>query len=295
MNKNIHTLVNDVYELVKRNDGWFNEGIADDLSRSITRRLSEQLGQRNTERRDLRLSQMGPRCPRALWYSVHRPELAEALPPWATIKYSYGHILEALLICLAKAAGHEVTGEQDELVLDGIKGHRDCVIDGCIVDVKSASSRSFQKFKDRTLAQDDAFGYLEQLDGYVVASRDDDLVREKSRGYILAIDKTLGHMVLYEHAVRSEHIQRRIRDFKRIVEGTVPPTCTCETRTSGGGGNVELGDVAGYSAYKFCCFPQLRTCLTSKGPRYLVHVNKWPTYAGKPLPEIDRDGKIIYH
>src|SRR6266849_6159935 len=40
---------------------------------------------------------------------------------------------------MAKAAGHEVLGEQDELTLDGVVGHRDCVIDGCIVDVKTTS------------------------------------------------------------------------------------------------------------------------------------------------------------
>ena len=124
----------------------------------------------------LRLSQMGPRCPKALWYSIHHPELAEKLPTWAKFKYAYGHILEAFAIILAKEAGHDVTGEQDAIEVDGVIGHRDCVIDGCIVDVKSASSRSFQKFKTKTLAQDDPFGYLDQLDAYMAGSLEDPLV-----------------------------------------------------------------------------------------------------------------------
>jgi len=78
-----------------------------------------------------------------LWHSIHTPEKAEALPAWAEIKYTYGHILEALAISLAKAAGHEVTGEQDAITVDGILGHRDCVIDGCVVDVKSANRPEF--------------------------------------------------------------------------------------------------------------------------------------------------------
>ena len=48
--------------------------------------------------------------------------------------YAFGHMIEGLAIGLAKASGHEVLGEQDEIYVDGIRGpHRDCVIDGCVV------------------------------------------------------------------------------------------------------------------------------------------------------------------
>src|SRR5258705_12324610 len=103
---------------------------------------------------------MGPRCPKALWHSIHTPEKAEALPPWVLIKFSYGHVIEALAIALAKAAGHTVEGEQGHVEFDGIVGHRDCVIDGCVVDVKSSSSRGFIKFKDNSISHDNPFGYL---------------------------------------------------------------------------------------------------------------------------------------
>src|SRR5438105_1275187 len=136
----IETLVPDIYNLIQRKDGWFNDELAQQFSTDLASRLKLQLGE-NQQRPTLRLSKMGPKCPRALWYSIHHPELGEPIPPWAEIKYSFGHILEALVITLAKAAGHSVTGEQDAVVLDGIVGHRDCVIDGCVVDVKSASSR----------------------------------------------------------------------------------------------------------------------------------------------------------
>jgi hypothetical protein len=231
---------------------------------------------------------MGSQCPKALWYSVNNPEAAEALPPWASIKYGYGHILEALVLTLARAAGHTVEGEQDELKLDGITGHRDCVIDGCVVDVKSSSSRNLIKFKDGSIKQSDSFGYLDQLDGYVVASREDPLVRVKDKGYILAIDKQLGHMVLYEHIVREKAIRERIKQYKEIVSLDAPPPCECETEPFGKSGNIRLGTKASYSVYKHCCFPLLRTFLYSEGPVYLSKVEKKPD-----VPEINREGKIL--
>lgn len=211
------------------------------------------------------------------------------------LKFSYGHILEAQAIALAKAAGHEVTGEQDELTVDGVKGHRDCVIDGYIVDVKSCSTPSFKKFKDRTLAMDDSFGYLDQLDGYLVGSADDDLVRHKDVAFDWAIDKTLGKMVLYEHKIRPSHIHERVRYYKSIVARDEPPNCECGTESDGESGNVKLDMRASYSAQKFCCFPYIRTFIYSGGaPRYFTRLVKVPYYKGQPLIEVDRYGKTVY-
>jgi len=293
----ISTLITDIYALIKRKDGWFNDALAGSFATTMAGKLQEQLGERQ-KTSTLRLSKMGPSCPKALWYSIHHPELAEALPPWAEIKYSYGHIIEALAIVLSKAAGHEVSGEQDAIVLDGITGHRDCVIDGCIVDVKSSSSRGFNKFKDKTLAQDDSFGYLDQLDGYVLGSHSDPLVRTKDRGYLLAIDKTLGHMCLYEHEVshdREEALKERIRVYKEIVGSPTAPACECGVTPDGSSGNLRLDLRASYSAYKHICFPELRTFLYAAGPVFLSKVVKRPFNKDGPITEIDKNGKIVYN
>lgn len=287
--KTIHTLIPDIYKLLEGNHDWFTHALSDGLASEIATRLREQLGHPE-QRPRLRLSQMGPRCPRALWHSIHHPELAEPLPPWATIKYSFGHTLEALVICLAKAAGHEVTGEQDALEVDGIMGHRDCVIDGCLVDVKSASSFSFKKFKDGSLKEDDSFGYLDQLDGYLVGSLLDPLVKVKDKGYLLAIDKQLGHLCLYEHTIRADRIRDRIRQSKLIVEAPTSPACTCETVPEGKSGNVRLGTKASYSPYKHICFPHLRTFLYASGPVFLSKVVRKPE-----VTEIDKLGNIVYN
>jgi hypothetical protein len=273
LTKSIHELIPDIYNLVGGSDGIGNL-LTSDMASSIEGAIKTSLGPQ--DRRGLRLSALGPRCPKALWYSVNRPELAEPIPPYAKIKYLYGHIIEHLVIGLAKASGHTVTGEQDELCVDGITGHRDCVIDGAIVDVKSTSSRGFAKFKDKTIAENDDFGYLDQLDGYLVGSLDDPLVTVKDKAYLLAVDKTLGHMVIYEHRLREESIRNRIRLYKEIVDRPEPPDCQCECVPDGKAGNIKLGVKASYSPFKRVCFPHARAFLYASGPVYLTKVVRVP-------------------
>lgn len=289
--KNINSLIKDIYATVGHRElGWFTGNIAEDFSRELNLRLVEATAPRK-EVSGLRLSKMGEHCPCQLWHSVHTPELAEPYQPWALIKFTYGHILETLVIALAKAAGHEVTGEQDALTLDGVPGHRDCVIDGCIVDVKSLNSLGFQKVKDGNVATDTFLrDYLDQLDGYLVASANDPLVRVKDRGYILAIDKVKGHLALYEHKVRESSIRERIRRYKSIVALEKAPACTCGTVADGKSGNIKLDLKASYNPYKFCCKPGLKVFIYADGPRYLTKVVRKPD-----VLEVDRYGKIIYN
>jgi len=181
-----------------------------------------------------------------------------------------------MALSLARLTGHDVQGEQDELVVDGIVGHRDAVVDGCVVDVKSTSSIGFSKFKEGTLAQDDAFGYLYQLDGYILGSIDDPLVTVKDKGYFFAIDKTLGHMVLYEHTLRRHKLIQRIEYYRYITELSEAPKCQCGTKTIGTSGNVGLDTRASYSPFKQVCFPELRTFIYANGPVYLTTVKRTP-------------------
>jgi hypothetical protein len=290
--KTINTLVSDIYQLLESEHAWISENFATRLARqtAIAVQGSAAVGQPIQARKgSLRLSKMGDQCPRALWYSVHKPELAQPLPAWAIFKYTYGHVIEALALELARASGHRVEGEQDELVLDGITGHRDAVVDGITVDVKSCTSFTLAKLKGN-FTSSDGFGYLDQLDGYVVASITDPLVINKEVGCILGVDKTLGHMVLYEHRIREDRIRKRIKHYKSIIDLAEAPACSCETRPIGVAGNIELGTKASYSAYKFECFPGLRTFLYANGPTYLTKVIRKPD-----VPEIDRSGKLVYN
>lgn len=269
--KSIYTLVPDIQHFIETNEDWYEQATQDTHSR-----WKPSEGINRDIRRGLRLSGLGDRCPKALWYSVHHPEQAEQLPASAKFKYGYGHIIEAMALSLARLAGHTVEGEQDELVVDGIVGHRDAVVDGCVLDVKSCSSLSFSKIKDGHLANDDPFGYLYQLDGYVLGSLLDPLVTVKDRGYILAIDKTLGHMTLYEHGLRTEIIRRRIREYQEICSRSDPPICRCGVKPQGASGNIQLDVRASYSPFKRCCFPEVRTFSYANGPVHLVKVVRTP-------------------
>lgn len=292
MVKEIQTLIPDIYHLIQHEKGWFNEQVSDTFRTSVSSSLREHFNAEryNSGKTAIRMSGLGPKCPCALWYAINHPEMAEPLPPWAEVKFSFGYLLEGLALTLARAAGHEVIGEQDELRLDGIIGHRDAVIDGMVVDVKSCSSIAFRKFKDKSIRQNDSFGYLDQLSAYVVASADDPLVRIKDRGAILAIDKTLGHMVLYEHRVEDPGaIRGRIANYKYVVSQPTPPSCECGVVQIGASGNVSLDTKASYSAYKWCCFPHLRAFRYSDGPKYLTRVSRKPD-----VPEINKHGKMIY-
>lgn len=277
----IHQLIPDIYNTITT-PGWLD---ADYFSTVLTKRLQTELGEK-TEPPRLRLSQLGPRCPKALWASIHKPEEATPIPAWANNTYAYGHIVEILTLAQARAAGHLVEGEQDVLCADGIYGHRDCILDGHIVDVKSCGRFLFEKLKRKALADDDLFGYLDQLDGYMYASLQDPRVKVHDIGYILGVDKQLGHLILYEHKLREEHIKRRIRTYQDIVASPTPPECTCKSVPHGSSGNKKLDTQASYSVFRHYCFPELRTFIYAKeGPVYLTEVKN------KPLVlEVDKYG-----
>lgn len=281
----IYTLEADVRDLLKTK-GWMTESLQKELGDAVSTRIKKQFEE--YDRPTLRLSQMGPRCPKALWHSIHTPEEAEPMGHWAEAKFSIGHFWEAYALVLCKAAGHKVEGEQHEFVLDGVKGHCDAIVDGCLVDYKSCSSRQFGKFKSGTIQQDDPFGYLEQLDGYVLAGREDPILHVKDRGFIFAVDKQMGHMKIHEHHTR-DSIADRVKEYKAIVARTNPPECNCETTPFGNSGNIRLGTRASYSPFKWCCFPnKLRCFIYETGPVYLVKTVRKPD-----VREVDKLGRTV--
>lgn len=289
--KTIETLIPDIQALLKTKE-WMDAEIAKAFSRRITTGLQGQFGTASKPS-SLRLSQMGPRCPKALWFNCNRPEEAEAVHPWTQFKFSYGHVIEAMAIGLAQAAGHRVEGEQDELNLDGIIGHRDCVIDGVTVDIKSTTSYTIKEAKAGNFT--DLFGYLDQLDGYVLAAKDDPLVTVKDVGYDFFIDRQLGHMYLHKHKVtheRERSLRTRIALYKSIVARSEPPACECVTEVDANG-NIRLDTKASYSPFKHCCFPGLRTFLYSTGPAYFSRIVKRPRNAQGPIVEVDRFGNFV--
>ena len=183
--KTLDTLVEDIYNKI----GVLADGEHIDLDPDSIEQFGESMKEilykwSHPEPRGdatLRMSNIG-RKSRQLWFDMKSEGTPERMPPSLFIKFLYGHLLEEIVIFLIKLSGHDVTDEQKEIKVSGIKGHMDCVIDGEVVDIKTASGYAFKKFKDGTLAENDMFGYMAQLAGYEQAQGTD-------KGGFLALNK----------------------------------------------------------------------------------------------------------
>lgn len=222
------------------------------------------------------MSNIGKPCPRQLWYEINTPEKAKQLRPEEYLKFLYGHILEELLLFLVELSGHKVEGRQDEQEIEGVKGHRDVVIDGVLVDVKSASSYSFKKFKEGRLKEDDAFGYITQLQSYLYSSQNDPKVIDKNRAAFLVIDKSLGHICLDFHEKSSFDWPKFFRERKELIQQKNPPERGFKPIPEGKSGNLKLNVNCSYCAFKDSCWPEKRTFLYYNGPVDLVKIVRQP-------------------
>ena len=274
--KQIETLVEDIYQLLDENTSHevnedFLEAAAEQFKEALRRKLSKQ------ERKgSIRMSGLGkPDC--QVRYKVNEPHLGEGMPPKAHMKFLYGDILEVILLYLAKEAGHTVEHEQLEVECDGVKGHLDAVIDGVVVDAKSASSYSFKKFEDGTLSQDDPFGYISQVAAYCHTTG-------IARGGFLVIDKTLGDLCFMELSredIDANHPQVAIDRQRKVVSGDISPS-RFDPTPDGKSGNMKLATMCSYCDFKYDCWKDsnggrgLRTFIYSNGPRFLTAVAREP-------------------
>lgn len=281
MRKSLDTIVQDIYDLFERGHKVDPER-TDQFAKSLANVVSERLHS-YTEQREatLRMSNLG-KPDRQLWYEVRGGVAKEGLAPHTKLKFLIGDLWESVVLFLAREAGHEVTHEQSEVEVGGVVGHIDAIIDGTVVDVKSTSTFAFKKFKDGTLADDDPFGYIEQISGYATAFDTD--------GAFLAGDKQNGHLALHKvskEEVNAIDIKGRIEHIKEVLEQDVPPDRCYEPVPHGTSGNLVLDTACSYCAFKHHCWSDvnngvgLRTFLYSKGPTHFVHVEREPN-----VPEI---------
>lgn len=284
MAKSINTLVNDIYSLFgsghkpsERSLRELTEAMAVHIARSLSKYEPEGT---------LRASNIGTKCDRQLHYKVHSPDEAEDLQPHTKLKLLYGHLIEELVLFLAREAGHSVEGEQDEVEVHGVKGHMDAIVDGVIVDVKSANTRSMEKFKKHLLEEEDPFGYLDQINFYAEGKKEDERVKVKGQVAFLAVDQELGHIVLDLYRTRPSQDVRETVAEKLLVTATpdrVPPRGFVPV-ADGKSGNLCLGLECKYCNWKNKCWPNLRTFIYSGGPRYLTYVAREPD-----VPEIKKE------
>lgn len=285
--KKIDTLIKDMEHVVSTGEGWteeISEWVANDIAKSLNRQL---LSDRSKRKGTLRLSNLGTPCERKLWYHINGTHDTEPLSANTLSKFIFGDITESYILGLVKASGHTLEGLQDTLVVEGIRGHRDCVIDGMLIDVKSASSFAFQKFKSGKLRENDDFGYISQLSSYLYGSRNDPLVTEKKKAGFLVFDKQFAHLALdiYDLSDELETKPETIEHKKGMVKGPIPPRGFKEVRQyplkkgqvdDGKPVNMKLPTACSYCGDKAECWPEARKFLYSGGPQWLTKVVREP-------------------
>ena len=277
--KTLDTLVSDIYNKI----GVLADGKHIDLDPETIDQFGESMKEilykwSHPEPRGkatLRMSNIG-RKSRQLWFDMKSEDTAEKMPPSLFIKFLYGHLLEEIVLFLIKLSGHKVTSEQKEVKVSGIKGHMDCVIDGEVVDIKTASGYAFKKFRDGTLAENDMFGYMAQLAGYEAAEGTD-------KGGFLALNKESGELALYRpDNFDKPNIKKKITDIKKAVKLATPPDLCYNPVPDGKSGNMQLPRECVYCRHKFECHKDanegkgLRVFKYSNGLRYLTQTPKPP-------------------
>jgi hypothetical protein len=167
---------------------------------------------------------------------------------------------------------------QDKVEVFGIPGSRDAVIDGVTVDVKSASKYGFEKFRKHNLREDDPFGYISQLSSYVYAGKDDPLVKNKTEGAFLVVQKDRFKLCLdrYDFTEEIAKKEEEIERVKKLVAGSIPEDRIPPVPQSKTSENTVLSTTCGYCDFRKVCWPEARTFLYSTGPVFMVDVVSEP-------------------
>lgn len=296
--KKIDKLVYDIHEYLNGNHADVSGNIKAStennvitLAKNITTHTLDlasirAVGPRFSSDTMLRMSELGEPCLRKLVYKRFHPNLglppnAEKGPPTLPVKFLFGDYVEEIALYLAQEAGHAVTDRQREVEIrpSGTSwyavGHLDAVIDGHVVDVKSASDFAFAKYKREGLTlETDGFGYRYQIDAYATALKTDQrgfLFMNKQDGGLYWLDRTTEPLI---------DIDQRIRDIGTTVSiylssGTAPdrlPTVV-EKKT----GFNKLGVVCSYCPFKHACYSgtgdTLQGYIVSSRPVYYVNVD----------------------
>lgn len=277
MSKKLDTIVEDIYRVVEGKGGW-DATVTEFFSSSLSSIAEARFSQEQIPRDYLSLSGIGSPCDRRLWYKINQTESSEPLTAEALGTFFYGDLLEALVLSLAKAAGHSVEGMQDKVEVFGIPGSRDAVIDGVTVDVKSASKYGFEKFRKHNLREDDPFGYISQLSSYVYAGKDDPLVKNKTEGAFLVVQKDRFKLCLdrYDFTEEIAKKEEEIERVKKLVAGSIPEDRIPPVPQSKTSENTVLSTTCGYCDFRKVCWPEARTFLYSTGPVFMVDVVNEP-------------------
>jgi hypothetical protein len=271
--KNLNTLPADIYDLF---DPTKNHEVNEENIEWAAEQFKDLLRTRLKEREPLsdplRFSSMG-RPDRQIWYMAQADKEPEPIQAKTYFKFLYGDVIELLILFLAKEAGHSVERTQEEIEVDGVKGHIDGIIDGVVVDVKSASPYGYRKFETNSVTEDDPFGYVQQLAGYSA------VLNPGEAAAWVAFDKVAGDICvsnLSASIINDFDPAERIAHLKEVVKQPEPPERCYPDEPDGKSGNRKLGTACSYCSWKHECYPNLRTFLYAGKPRFLTEVVRVP-------------------
>ena len=282
--KSIDTLVEDVYGILGQGKVEPTDEQLDALGKAIAQHVKRALA-KDVPGPSIRPSSLGTKCDRKTWYHEHgNHDTKEKIAPNALIKFLLGHVYEEIGLFLIEQAGHKVTHRQHRVNVLGVEGSMDAVIDGTVIDVKTASSYAMKKFRNNELRENDPFGYLMQINTYAEGLKDAEEVTNRDVVAFVAFDKELGHIVVdkYKRTDRDrELVGEAIARKQSAVASSSPPERGHASRNDGASGNMALGTECSYCEWKYKCWPGLRKFAYSSGPRFLTKVVLTPN-----VPEI---------
>lgn len=287
--KSIHSLIPDIYDYVLGvgEKGGLDESDAKILGKILGDIIVDRLKRNREEEASpseflLRMSNYGMK-PRKLWYEANIPRgSGRQRTAEDKLNFLLGDIWEAIALFLAYKAGHKVEHRQKEVELEGIPGHIDVVIDGVLVDVKSATNWSYtNKFESGKIYRgDDSFGYIPQILGYKEA------IGSLEAAFLVA-NKESGKLLLSKvpsEIAKSFDPRAAANRSKEVISLPEAPEEKCyEPVSDGESGNKVLDKNCSWCVYKFRCWQKdanngegLRAFRYANGVKYFTDVVKAP-------------------
>lgn len=261
--KKIDSLVEDIRAVLKDGVDTIPEDVSAEFQKSVKMLLERFVKENRKNEFVLRMSNYG-QPERQLWFNKHFPS-KNKFEPEMYLKFLVGDITEAVLLALAKLAGHDVSEQQSEVELEGIKGHLDAVIDGVVVDAKSASGWAFKnKFKNGQLKENDTYGYIPQVSGYNKAKNKD------NGAAFLVYDKESSNICLLpiEQKDLIDPIER-IKHIKQVLDMPEPPEEKCYKLFKNKSGDWQLTAPCGWCPHKLRCYPKMKALRYASGDVFL--------------------------
>lgn len=276
--KSIHTLVEDVTNL------WHPDTAAK-FDKELMQQCLMDIGssmQNLVNREDSRAYRLRPSCLgkglRWHWYMAKGGVPMEKIDGQTAKRFNTGHISEAMLIAYIKLAGHTVEHEQLKVSVGDISGSLDCLIDGALIDIKTASSYGFKKFSDGTISPtNDPYGYIAQLSFYKLGLANQGIdINGQGWFAINKNDEALAlHMIPDSELI---DVERRIALIREQAEKDTPPEDICEGAdpVEEKSGNMQMSSMCKFCPAKEKCWPEFKAFRYANGDKLYTKVTKQP-------------------